>query len=92
MNPIQSFLNEVEQTITNGNIIDQKFGCDKIVDYHRKRLCRMDGRIQLLKNRYKKCRTDKCRKIIQSQLKKWNDKKTKEMYQKKEYEKTETYS
>lgn len=73
-------LKENEQNLTNDKVIDRRFGCYKIKDYHRKRLCRLDGRIKILKDRLENCETDKCKKIISSQIRKWNNKKSKELF------------
>lgn len=78
MNILQEFLNELRQEY-NSSDINKRFGCDKIDNYHRRRVCLMTGRLKYLKDMLSKCQTDRCRYVYTSKIKKWNQKLNDEM-------------
>ena len=76
------YLIEVEQSISTHKNIDKITGADRISTDHRKRSTRLDGRIKLLKRKLAFCQTDRCKRIIKSQIIRWRFKQRREMFKK----------
>ena len=70
---IQDFLEGVKQT-HNSAVLDMKYGCGKIRDYKRKRLCRLQMKIKILHKRFALCNNPKCQVKIKTQIAKWQEK------------------
>lgn len=77
MNPIQTFLDEAQEV--NSTSSDKRYGCNRIANYHRRRLCQIDARMTFLKNRYAACKDEKCKAEYSSKISKWREKLNREM-------------
>ena len=63
-------MNEISQEVS-AEILNKRFGCDKMGNYHKTRLCQINGRILLLKGALRNCTDVKCRAVYISKIKKW---------------------
>lgn len=79
---ISLYLFEIEQK-HNAKVLDVRYGCEKIKDFHRQRLCRLYGKIAILKNRLSMCQTRRCKRTLLYQLQKWRMKYAQELHRNK---------